>query len=244
MPLLDHFRPPLFPRRHWESLHASWSNNIMARLNEQILPAGYYAETQIHIGGRVEVDVATLEEIQAGGAPRNGPSVGLATATWAPPAPPLILSTVFPDEIEIQILSTAQGTGAYLVGAIELVSPGNKHRPEARKSFTAKCSSYLQLGIGLIIVDVVTERLANLHDELMELLGQPATTRFPDDTALYAVAYRPARREKGDQVDCWPAELALGRDLPVMPLALRGGPTVPVDLEAPYQEACRQNRLN
>ena len=62
MPLLDHFRPPLYPRRHWESLHASWSNNIMARLNERILPEGYYAETQIHIGGRVEVDVAALEE--------------------------------------------------------------------------------------------------------------------------------------------------------------------------------------
>jgi hypothetical protein len=238
MPLLDHFRPPLYPRRHWESLHASWSNNIVARLNERILPEGYYAETQIHIGGRAEVDAA-LEE-SSGAVPRNGPALALATA---PPAPPLVLSTDFPDEIEVQILSTAGGTGEYLVGAIEMISPGNKDRPETRKAFAAKCSSYLQLGIGLIIVDVVTERAANLHDQLMELLGQPHSAHFAADTLLYAAAYRPARREKGDQIDCWPVSLALGQSLPTMPLALRGGPTVPVDLEDPYQDACRQNRL-
>jgi hypothetical protein len=86
----------------------------MARLNERVLPEGYYAETQIHIGGRVEVDVATLEEAQAGAAPRNGPALALATQSWAPPAPPLVQPTIFPDEIEVQIISTAEGTGAYL----------------------------------------------------------------------------------------------------------------------------------
>jgi hypothetical protein len=101
----------------------------------------------------------------------------------------------------------------------------------------------LQLGIGLVIVDVITERAANLHDELMELLGQPAAARFPPETGLYAAAYRPARRDKHDQVDCWPETLALGQHLPVLPLALRGGPTVPLDLESSYQDACRQNRL-
>ena len=135
MPLLDHFHPPLYPRRHWESLHASWSNNLMARLNERILPEGFYAETQIHIGGRVEVDVATLEESERV-APRNGPAV-LATEVWAPPAPPLVLSTTFPDDVEVQIISAASGTGAYLVGAIEMISPGNKDRPETRKAFAA-----------------------------------------------------------------------------------------------------------
>jgi hypothetical protein len=191
-------------------------------LNQGVLPERYYGETQIQIGGRVE---------EIGTAPRN----------WE--TPPLIFSTIFPDEIEIQILSTAGGTGEYLVGAIEMISPGNKDRPETRKAFAAKCSSYLQLGIGLIIVDVVTERAANLHDQLMELLGQPHSAHFAADTLLYAAAYRPARREKGDQIDCWPVPLALGQALPILPLALRGGPTVPVDLEDPYQDACRQNRL-
>src|SRR5262245_24647710 len=142
MPLLDHFCSPLYPQRHWESLFASWSHNIMARLNEGILPKSYYGETNIHIGGRVE------QKAPEGVVPRKW---------WTPP---IVFSTVFPDEIEIRILSSAEGTGEYLVAAIEMVSPGNKDRPETRKAFAAKCSSYLQLGIGLIIVDVVTERAA------------------------------------------------------------------------------------
>ncbi|VTU01378.1 unnamed protein product [Gemmataceae bacterium] len=28
MPLLDHFRPPLFPRRHRESFHVTWAGAI------------------------------------------------------------------------------------------------------------------------------------------------------------------------------------------------------------------------
>ena len=28
MPLLDHFHPPLYPRRSWESFHSRWANSI------------------------------------------------------------------------------------------------------------------------------------------------------------------------------------------------------------------------
>jgi hypothetical protein len=241
MPLLDHFHPPLHPGRSWESFHAAWANALMGRLNETLLPARYYAEAQIHIGSRVEVDVATLEKEESPDLPRNGPGGVMTAEAWAPPAPPLVLPTVFPDEIELEIFDTERGD--YLVGAVELVSPGNKDRAETRQAFAAKCSSYLQLGVGLLIIDVVTERLANLHDQLMALLEQPKAARFPPETPLYAAAYRPARRKAGDQIDCWPTPLALGQVLPVMPLALRGGPTLPLDLEVTYTEACRRSRL-
>ena len=241
MPLLDHFHPPLYPGRRWESFHAAWSTSLMARLNDSILPAGYFAETQVHIGSRVEVDVASLEETSPPRVPRNGPIATLAREAWASPAPPVVLSTVFPDEIEVQIYGSP--TGAHLVAAIELISPGNKDRPETRQAFAAKCSSYMQVGIGLVIVDVVTERLVNLHDELMGVMGQPERNRFPAKTMLYAVSYRPARREAGDQIDCWPTALVVGHPLPILPLALRGGPTLPLDLEATYAEACRYSRL-
>ena len=130
-----------------------------------------------------------------------------------------------------------------MVGAVELVSPGNKDRPETRRAFAAKCSSYLQMGMGLVIVDVVTERLANLHDDLMRLMEKPEMFFFPGQTDLYAVAYRPARHKDGDQIDCWTAPLAVGQELPTMPLALRGGPTLPLELEATYVEARRRSRL-
>jgi hypothetical protein len=133
--------------------------------------------------------------------------------------------------------------GPTLVGAIELVSPGNKDRPEARRAFAAKCAGYLQLGIGLLIVDVVTERQANLHDELIDLLEQDSVYRFPTSAALYCVAYRPRRTAAAeDQIELRRAPLALGSQLPTMPLALRGGPIVQVDLEGTYAKT-RQRTL-
>ena len=92
---------------------------------------------------------------------------------------------MFPDDIEVQVFSTS--TGATLVAAIELVSPGNKDRPETRGAFAAKCVSYLTRGIGLIVVDIVTNRLANLHNEVMTLLGQGAPFLLEPAATTYAV---------------------------------------------------------
>src|SRR5438034_1145937 len=78
--------------------------------------------------------------------PKNGPAVGTITApTWAPPAPARTLPSIFPDNFEVRVFATA--AGMTLVGAIELVSPANKDRPESRRAFAAKCASYLYHGI-------------------------------------------------------------------------------------------------
>lgn len=240
MPLLDHFRPPLLGRRHWESFHSLWAGEIVAALNRDLLPERYFAEAQTHVGGRVEVDVASFTD-----EPLNGPAEsngGVAVMTWSPPLTTVTLPLVFPDEFEIQVFSTA--TGPTLVGAIELVSPGNKDRPDTRRAFAAKCASYLHAGIGLVIIDVVTDRQANLHNELIDVLRKEAAFRFPRDASLYAVSYRPERRKSGDeQADTFLYELALDQPLPIVPLPLRGGPTLPLDLEAAYTEARGRSRL-
>jgi len=242
MPLLDHFRSPLADLRHWESFHAAWATEIMRTLNRQVLPAGCFAETQVHLGGRVEIDVATFEHGHSSSAPADGNSGGVAVETWAPPQAALVIPTVFPDEIEVQVFRTSGG--ATLVGAIALVSPGNKDRPESRRAFAAKCASYLQQGIGLVIVDVVTEWQANLHAELLGLMGPPGgSTGIADETSLYTVAYRPRRLQGSDQVEIWPVPLTLGGPLPMMPLALRGVATVPLDLDGTYAATCHDSRL-
>jgi hypothetical protein len=148
---------------------------------------------------------------------------------------------VFPDEIEVQVFSTV--TGATLVAAIELVSPDNKDRAQVRQAFTAKCISYLTRGIGLIVVDIVTNRLANLHNELMSQLGQGKPFLLAPLVTTYAVAYRPSRQPSGDQVEVWPKALTLGESLPELPLSLRNAGIVPVDLESTYSEARERSRL-
>ena len=100
------------------------------------------------------------------------------------------------------------------------------------------------VGIGLVIVDIVTGRQANLHDDLMRLLEQPETFRFTGEPSLYTVAYRPVRRDPaGDLIEIWPVPLSVGQALPIMPLALRSASMVPLDLEGSYAEARQRSRL-
>lgn len=237
MPLLDHFHPPVSERRTWEGFHSLWAAALVEKLNSDILAGEYFADMQVHFGSQVEVDVAAMNETRSGG---NG-ATAVATRAWSPPATALVMPTLFPDEIEVQVFATT--TGATLVAAIELVSPRNKDRWEARRAFAAKCVSYLARGIGLIVVDIVTNRLANLHNEVVELMGQGAPFLLTPPETTYAVAYRPSRQPTGDQIELWPMVLALGQSLPVLPLRLRNADTVPVDLDITYNAACRRSRL-
>src|SRR5947208_2060294 len=241
MPLLDHFQPPLSQERHWESFHAAWSGALADALNEE-LPPGYFAEELTHAGAGVEIDVATFEsQSTAMGAETGaGGTATLPTRTWSPPAPTFTIPTVFADDFEVRVF--ASRTGPRLVAAIELASPANKDRPETRRAFVTKCASYLHQGVSLIIIDIVTDRSANLHNELMAQLLAPNSS-LPSPTSLYAAASRPVRRHEKEEIDLWPTALALGKALPVLPLALNAELCLPVDLEAAYMDACHRRRL-
>lgn len=243
MPLLDHFHAPIYPVHGWESFHARWAVALSDAFN-RVLPRGYLAEVQIHIGRNIEADVAEFElspSIYA--EEENGSDGGAAVQvqTWASPVAAQTVNIVFPDDIEVQLYDLRDGKR--LVAALELISPGNKDRAKARRAFGAKCVAYLQRGIGVVIVDIVTLRSGNLHQVVLELLDQTEGSVLSADTELYAVAYRPAHRGDNNQLDLWPVELAVGQPLPLLPLALRGAFFVPVDLEATYMEARQRCRL-
>jgi hypothetical protein len=243
MPLLDHFQPPVHPRHHWESFHSNWATRLADALNEKWLPPEFLAEEYTHGGMHLEIDVATFEQSSARSQslPNGNPTAAVSTPVWAPPAAPRTMPAVFPETFEVRIF--ANTGGLTLVGAIELISPGNKDRLEERRAFATKCASYLYQGISLILIDIVTSRTANLHNEAMRLMGAPEEMDFAKEVDLYVVAYRPVRRMERAEIDFWPVVCALGAPLPVLPLRLTGDLFVPVDLEATYEEACRRRRL-
>jgi transcriptional regulator of met regulon len=129
------------------------------------------------------------------------------------------------------------------VAAIELISPGNKDRSAERRAFAVKCASYLFQGIGLIIVDIVTSRRANLHKEILHVMEAADAEQLAAEVFLYAVAYQPLRHDSQDQINVWCRPLALNQLLPTLPLSLRADLVIPLDLEATYAEACRRKRL-
>ena len=217
MPLIDHFHPPISRTHSWESFHSRWAGTLADALHEQLPDPSYLVEVQVTVGARIEADVQSY------------------------PAAVRSLGFTFPDDIEVRIHDCRDGKT--LVGVIELVSPANKDRPDHRRAFAAKCLTYLHRGIGVVVADIVTERHANLHTELLAMLGENNEPTLPPECHLYAVAYRPTRRDERNLLDLWPEPLVLARPLPVLPLTLKGGPCIPVDLEAAYTDARRRCRL-
>lgn len=239
MPLLDHFHPPLKPSRQWGSIHSAWANLITQQLNRDLLPSDYYAEPHVRIGNQFEIDVATFRsttELADGG-------TGVATAVWAPPRPaiaePVDLGQW--DLFEVQILQDLGGP--QLRAAIELVSPANKDRPSSRQTFGLKCGGYLQRGVSVVVVDVVTERIANLHAELVKVLELGPEFAWQSESSLYAVAYRTVLAAGQHRLDVWPEPLAIGEFLPTLPLWLEVDLCLPLNLEESYVATCEALRI-
>jgi hypothetical protein len=234
MVLLDHFRPPLSSRRHWHAFHNAWATYLATDLNQR-LPAGFFAEPNVQFG--IEIDVAAFEETA---------SLPFVTS-WQPPIPQQqILFSPTEAIVEVNILSDA--AGPTLRSAIELVSPANKDRPEHRQAFLAKCATYLRQGISLVVVDVVTTRKANLHQELLNFLsteGNAAIPKNPLDLAaeLYAAAYHPIHLTKQAQLDIWYETFGVGAVLPTMPLWLDADICVPLMLQETYNQTCQSQRI-
>jgi hypothetical protein len=182
MPLLDHFHPPLSQRRHWESSHVNWAGAIADSLNETLLPEGYFAEEHAQLGPCVEIDVATFTESESSG-PRAGAPATVLSRVWAPPAPVMVIPAAFPDAFEVLVFENEGGSR--LVAAIELVSPGNKDRAGHRNAFAVKCASYLYRGISLIVIDIVTSRRENLHNEIVRVLGHGPDFELPQETGAW-----------------------------------------------------------
>jgi hypothetical protein len=231
----------LSTERRWESFHSNWATKLADFLTERWLPPNYIAEEHVHLGPSVEIDVATFEKDSSVGKEESGTIVTVGPKVWSPPRADGVLPAVFPETFEVRILST--DTGPKLVAAIELISPGNKDRPAERRAFATKCASYLYQGISLILVDIVTNRHANLHNETLHVMDAGDHLLLPPEQNLYAVAYQPLRRGNGDEIDVWRSPLSLGKVLPMLPLALRADLRIPVDFESAYAEACLRKRL-
>ncbi|MBY0526611.1 MAG: DUF4058 family protein [Gemmataceae bacterium] len=243
MPLRDHFRPPVSTCASWEGFHGQWPAMIVQQLNP-VLPAGYTAEPRVHLGPYFEIDVTAFERVQPPSATAvAGDGTGVATAPWSAIRPLLDIEADWPDQYEYEVLVFDQERNRRLVAAVELVSPANKDRPESRRALVTKCAALLRQGVNIALVDLVTVRRFNLYAELLEWIGQHDPSLGEEPPATYAASLRfqkPARRTR---LQTWPYPLVVGQLLPMLPLWISAERSVPLDLEASYQEACRMLRI-
>lgn len=228
MPLLDHYRRPLYPTRPPESFLAAWLGGIADVLNV-VLPPDYRADGLPHAGRRWDIDADPWEDV-------TPQIVGDPPPTRASAAVPVVLA----DDAEVRVIGPVNG-GLRVVGVVGLVKPANKMTEAARRVFAAKWASYLSQGVGVVLVDIVTTDPADLHRETMALLGHPDAAGLTGGP--YAVAYQPIIRQGPPQVYIWPESLAVGSPLPTLPLWIDAVTAFPIDLEATYTDACQRRRI-
>jgi hypothetical protein len=239
MPLLDPFRSSWSDDWPWEGVHSTWATTIATQLNQGVLPPEYHAIPLVSQGREVEIDVATLQgpdgAASAAGAPGRAP--------WAPPAPTqaAVLDLPEADLFEVQVIR--RFGGSQLRAAIELVSPANKDRPSSRRAFAVKCAGYLQRGVAVVVVDVVTHRHANLHADVVQMLNWTEMPVWDSPSQLYAVAYRRLLISGQHRLEVWAEPLTLGAALPTMPLWLDVDLCLPLRLEESYTATCAALRI-
>jgi hypothetical protein len=236
MPLRDHFRSPVNDTHSWDEVHGQWPGEIV-RSMRGILPPGFRAGPNIHLGSPFEVDVSTYDldrrdrdfDTDGGG----------GVAVLAAPAPTLTVEADLTEQdvYEVQVYDTERGRR--LVAAIELVSPSNKDRADSRVSFVGKVASLLHKGVCVSIVDLVTVRTANLYADLLAKVGRRDPALEPVPPHLYAVTLRsrqPANRRP--QLDAWFHPMQVGQPLPTLPIWLTPELRVLLPLETGYEETC------
>jgi hypothetical protein len=180
----------------------------------------------------IEIDVATWREADSSSHP--------ASQTWTTGAPQLVVPFALTTDV-VEVLVYQNQGGPVLAGAVGLVSPSNKDRHESRTAFVSKCAAYLHQGVGLVVVDVVTERHADLHQQLLGLVSPEATGITGAD--LYAAAYRPAGHDGTAHLEVWHLPLAVGSALPTVPLWLRGLGPFALRLDATYERTIQKQRV-
>jgi hypothetical protein len=247
MPLRDHFRPPVWNRSSWEGFHGGWPMTMVQQL-AKVLPENYTAEPRVHLGNYYEIDVCAFDEEY----PRNddaavvsvagGGSEDLASATYAPPQPTLVVDADLDDQYQYEVLIFDQTRNRQLVAAIEIVSPANKDRPANRRAFVAKCAAMLQQHVCVSMVDLVTIRRFNLYCDLLELIGR-SDPSFDPPPATYAVTCRGHKVERQTRFEAWAYPLIVDQKLPTLPIWLTDDLAVSLELEASYEEACRVLRV-
>jgi hypothetical protein len=222
------------PRVSWKSFHHLWIAQLVEHLNQELLPAGFQARpTELIVG--IEPDVLLLQESDRPAAASTKPQPALAEATLTALLPP-------PAELPLVGIYSAYDT-QHLVSAIELVSPGNKDRPEAVQAFIEKALFLLQEGVHLMIVDVISLPHRPIRQALLKRLelAEPV-----DESRLWVSSYCALPGEDPQphlEVREWAHGLAVGASLPALPLFLRSDQLwVTVDLEASYQATLHAGR--
>lgn len=224
MPLHDWTRVPAGLFHHF---HQDWSIEIARRLNRGMLPRGLSALVEQRSGPK-EADVLAIETRTRGAPPFEGNGV----LTLERPVTMIVRRTdkeIYASRANRIVIRHHLGR---IVAVIEIVSPGNKDSKVALRDFLEKTIDFLRRGIHVLIVDVFPPTARDplgLHKVIWDEITEEDFA-FPLDKDRILASYETG----GDRV-AYVEPIAVGDELPDMPLCLTNGVYIQVPLESTYR---------
>jgi hypothetical protein len=214
-------------RDNFDGLHLLWIAEITALLRHTLPPP-----FRVVVGSSPVVSLGP-ERVNPDVAVTNGRPTGAAAnaGVWREPDSEVAVTTVVEEDITVQVERNGR-----LVAAVELISPGNKDRPENRDRYAGRYLNYLHHGVHLLIVDVHRRPVGfSFPQRIADVLATP----LPAPPAPSAVVYRVGEPvpDGGRLLAVWAEPLTVGQPLPAVSLPLTVHLSVPIDLEGTYARA-------
>jgi hypothetical protein len=210
----------------FHDFHQSWTVALRNALNAGVLPPDYFALVEQRVRGPIP-DVLTLE--LAPGPEGEGPAEGgLAVASAAP-------RTRLVRRSEPRIYAakanrlTVRHRHGNAVAVVEIVSPGTKAGRAGFRAFVEKSAYLIREGIHFLVIDLSPPGPCDpqgVHEALWDEFEEHEL-ELPPDKRLTLASY-----DAGEEPVAYVEFVAVGEQLPEMPLFLRPGFYVPAPLEA------------
>lgn len=218
----------------FHDFHCTWIPLIKIRLNDGLLPSGYYAQVE-QAAGETTTDVLALQTDERDARQHEEPA-GIAVSV----APPQVEITASLEAAHYAAqrrrLVVRHSSDDRVVAVIEVISPGNKAGRREWRKFIDKATGLIQESKHLLVVDLLppTRRGPNgVHGAIWAELGDDSYT-VPPGKPLTMASYA------ADEIPrAYVQPLAVGDNLPFMPLFLTSQTYVSVPLEETYTAAYR-----
>lgn len=220
----------------FHAFHTAWIGELQRALNRGLLPPDYYVLAE-QVVGDIGPDVLSLHSQNSAEDGFNGSNGdgGLMLAT----APPKVsIRSEAAESLQYlgvqKTLVVRHSSGDRVVAMIEIVSPGNKQSEMEVNHFADKAVAAIHAGIHLLIIDLFPPSRNDpqgMHGAVWQRLGEEEFVQ-PEGKPLTLAAYE-AKLLPVAYVE----PIAVGADLPDMPLFLTIHGYINVPLEATYRGA-------
>ena len=219
----------------WEGVHDVWLVELLRCVKNQ-LPVGYRAHLGTSPSLNIDLDLGKPDVAVRHWESENGNGSSQIESSTAEPHRHITTFALDPD---LSLIVTHHGR---LAAAVEIISPRNKDRPEARVTYLGRYFGYLNARASLLLVDVHPQPI---KFSFADALAVALRVDEPPLPSPMAISFRDggAVPDRGAIVEIWRWPLTPEKPLPIVSLFLPNSVEIKVDLEATYTRAAADNYL-